>query len=48
MSDYKMDLGEWMKYKKIKPDGYGGLNYKGSQYTAWQIKKMHKEYLKSV
>ena len=48
MSNDKMDLGEWMKYKKIKPDGYGGLNYKGSQNTAWQIEKMHKEYLKSV
>ena len=43
-----MDLGQWIKFENIKPDGYGGLNYKGSQYTAWQIEKMHKEYLKSV
>jgi len=46
MSKDKMDLGQWIEYKNIKPDGCGAYNYNGMQYTAWQIEKMHREYLK--
>ncbi|MGO1702435.1 MAG: hypothetical protein ACTHY1_03550 [Lactobacillus helveticus] len=42
----KMDFGEWMKFENITEDGCGGLDYKGKQYTAYEIEKMHKAYLK--
>ena len=41
----KLDLGEWMELKNIKPDGYGGLDYNGTQFTAYEIEKMHKNSL---